>query len=85
MNLYTILAIHIVTTLLNVFFVYPYSVKNNNIMYETKGLLLLFVPFISQVGLCILVGAIAEDWVGNKDNVIDVVYKKYLKWFGANV
>lgn len=85
MILYIILAIHIVTTLLNVFFVYPYSIKNSNIMYETKGFLLLFVPIISQVGLCILVGAIVSDWIETKDNVIDVVYKKYLKWFGANV
>jgi len=85
MILYTILAIQIVTTLLNVFFVYPYCIKNSNIMYETKGFLLLFVPIISQVGLCELVGAIIESWVKNKDNVIDVVYKKYLKWFGANV
>jgi hypothetical protein len=85
MNLYTILAIHIVTTLLNVFFVYPYSVKNNNIMYETKGLLLLFVPILSQVGLCILVGTIIKDWFETKDTVIEVVYKKYLKWFGVDV
>lgn len=85
MILYTILAIQIVTTLLTVFFVYPYCIKNSNIMYETKGVLLLFVPIISQVGLCILVGAIVSDWIETKDNVIDVVYKKYLKWFGANV
>lgn len=85
MILYIILAIHIVTTLLNVFFVYPYCIRNSNIMYETKGFLLLFIPILSQVGLCILVGAIVSDWIETKDNVIDVVYKKYLKWFGANV
>ena len=85
MILYTFLAIQIVTTLLCVLFVYPYCIKNSNIMYETKGFLLLFVPIISQVGLCILVGAIVSDWIETKDNVIDVVYKKYLKWFGADV
>jgi hypothetical protein len=54
-------------------------------MYDTKGFLFLFIPILSQVAPFILVGAIIEDLVKNKDNVIDVVYKKYLKWFGADV
>lgn len=85
MILYTFLAIHTVTTLLNVLFLYPYCIKNSNFMYDTKGFLFLFIPILSQVAPFILVGAIIEDLVKNKDNVIDVVYKKYLKWFGADV
>jgi hypothetical protein len=54
-------------------------------MYKLEDLFLLIIPILSQVSLCILVGTIIKDWFETKDTVIEVVYKKYLKWFGVDV